>query len=115
MGINAVTRLQKIVHKVFIDEGNAVVQEGEVGTAMFIVCKGLVRLEGSQRPPRVLSAGDSFGEEIVTGLTERYDYTVVAFKKRAILFVFEEEAFQQTFGPMPDVVDQVVKNACALL
>merc|ERR1712014_526508 len=86
--INAVARLQTIVKLVNIESGGEVVQAGESGTAMFIVNKGMVRLElesGETRlPPRVLTGGDSFGEEILTGLEEKYLYTVVAIQPASL-------------------------------
>merc|ERR1712187_194628 len=112
-----ITRLQKIVHKITVDEGHTVVQEGESGTDMFIVSQGLVKLVrhddvGVELPPRLLSSGDSFGEEILSGLEERYTYTVVA-QEKVSLYSIEESDFQQLFEHMPDIKDQVVKNATA--
>jgi len=86
---------------------------------MFIVRSGMVKLErcdtsGEQLPSRILSTGDSFGEEILSGLQERYDYSVFAVEKRASLYVIEEEEFQILFAHMPDIRDQVAKNAESL-
>merc|ERR1712014_215789 len=59
---NAIARLGSIVQRVFVDEGHAVVQQGEAGLAMFIVNKGIVRREqadvdGKRFRPRVMSVG----------------------------------------------------------
>merc|ERR1712048_1165234 len=84
------------------------------GAAMFIVCTGMVRMEHSSRAPRVLSGGDSFGEEILAGLEEKYAYTVTAIKKQASLFMIEEEYFQKLFEHMPNVKEEVLRNATAI-
>merc|ERR1712151_588391 len=86
---------------------------------MFIVNKGVARLErtdtSGNKVARLLSNGDSFGEEILTGLAERYAYTVVAIRKKVILFMLEEEDFKNLFVHMPDVKSQVAQNASAML
>merc|ERR1712151_32359 len=67
-------------------------------------------VDGGGLPPRTLYAGDSFGEEILSRLEERYTYTVVAASK-ASLHCIGESGFQRLFEHMPDIKDQVIHNA----
>merc|ERR1719411_531512 len=117
--MNAVTRLQNIVNTMYSEEGNVIVHAGESGTAMFIINDGTAKQEfiaeaGRTIQPRTLSAGDSFGEEILCSLMDTYGYTVTVIQKRACLFMIEEEKFKSLFEHMPDVLDQIVKNATKL-
>jgi len=117
--LNAVTRMQTILQKIYVEDGQAVVKEGEAGTAMFIVSKGAVSLQqadkdGEAKPRRLLFDGDSFGEEIMSGLQEFYSYTVTAVGGDASLFVIDEEDYDKIFVHMPDIKAQILQNVSNL-
>merc|ERR1712176_1642759 len=79
---NAVIRLQQVVEPMLVESGQSIVTEGEAGTAMFVIRDGRLRIESPDADAglsvRYLSPGDSFGEEILAGLDETYNYTVVS-------------------------------------
>jgi hypothetical protein len=117
--INAVARIQKIMQTIHVEGNQVVVQQGDAGTAMFIVQSGAVQLQrfdvsyDQVISSRVLSKGDSFGEEILTSLREFYGYTVTAIEDSTFLSLDEEE-FQNLFEHMPDVRDRITSNAALL-
>jgi hypothetical protein len=117
--MNAVARLQNILQKVSTDAGNCIITPDESGTSMYIIRSGTARLEpipkenGLEQAPRTLSTGDSFGEEILAGLAERYKYKVSAVSD-VQMFMIEEGEFMALFANMPDIVDLMRQNAAKL-
>merc|ERR1712048_1276489 len=114
--VGAVVRLQCIVKKITVGEGLKVTEAGQAGTAMYVILSGTAHLE-SERPEvhksRVLGAGENFGEEIILGLAEHYDYTVTATARLKLEMLLEEE-FLNLFQTMPNIIERMRKNACDL-
>jgi CRP-like cAMP-binding protein len=113
LAINAVIRLQKIIQNVSVDSDSYIVTQDEAGTAMFIIRTGHLKIARPGKPPQTLSAGDSFGEEVVAGLTEKYHYSVQAVED-SHLFMLEEGEFADLFVHMPDVLVTMKNNALEL-
>lgn len=112
LSFSAVVRLQKIVQMVTAEVGKEISTTGEAGTAMFIIEEGSVRLQRATETVRdlVLGHGDSFGEEILSGLAERCDYTAIALEP-LVMYMICEDAFTDLFRSMPDATKQVLRNA----
>merc|ERR1712216_19022 len=70
---------------------------------------GKVRKEVPNGPTSWLGHGDSFGEEILFGLTEKYEYTTVPESDTRLYMLLEDE-FQDCFKSMPDVLEQMRMN-----
>merc|ERR1712007_327226 len=114
LSVRAVVRLQKIAHRMTAESGKELCTGGEHGTAMYVIHGGHVRLTmhgGREDDPVILlGPGDSFCEEIISGLAERCDYTANAVDN-VHLYMLSEDGFNDLFRSMPDVKDQVVSNA----
>merc|ERR1712093_385770 len=100
-----------------------IVSHGDPGTAMYVLVEGFGRFDyGSMwTPPELqkeitttptsasgrfqqLTAGQSFGEEIVFGLAETYMYTIVAVRA-STFYSISEDGFKDQFRNMPDLHD----------
>merc|ERR1712032_200445 len=58
-----------------------------------------------------LCEGDSFGEEILLGFEDKFQYTVLVTSERVKCHVIPEEDFLKCFLHMPEVVEQMRENA----
>eukprot|EP00929_Paragymnodinium_shiwhaense_P053100 TRINITY_DN26584_c0_g2_i1.p1 TRINITY_DN26584_c0_g2~~TRINITY_DN26584_c0_g2_i1.p1 ORF type:complete len:755 (+),score=91.37 TRINITY_DN26584_c0_g2_i1:62-2326(+) len=119
---NALIRVQSVAQTLSVVRGSMLVSEGDAGTAMFILTAGSLALEceqdddalssqvsGFRRPSNasrdsarhlMLSPGESFGEEVVTGLCENYRYDVIA-SEDSRMFMLEARNFVETFEYLP--------------
>merc|ERR1712110_1179149 len=116
MHVGAVVRLQCIVQKVMVDAGHAITITGQAGTAMYIIVSGTARMETETSGKKVvhtLGAGESFGEEIILGLLEQYDYTITATDRMRLHMILEED-FVKLFRNMPTIIERMRRNACEL-
>eukprot|EP00929_Paragymnodinium_shiwhaense_P065045 TRINITY_DN32647_c0_g1_i1.p1 TRINITY_DN32647_c0_g1~~TRINITY_DN32647_c0_g1_i1.p1 ORF type:complete len:809 (-),score=172.40 TRINITY_DN32647_c0_g1_i1:207-2633(-) len=57
-----------------------------------------------------LTAGYSFGEEIVCGILERYMYKIIALENTS-MFMIQEKQFREAFEYMPDCLTQIRINS----
>jgi len=109
--ISTIVRIQNILHSVKFRDGHKITSKGESGSSMFMIISGRVRKEGDSETME-LSHGDSFGEELLFGLCEQYQYTTTSVGNTHIYIIVEEE-FQNTFRMMPDVVEGMKANFLA--
>lgn len=103
-----VVKLQAILRRVTIMAGYRVTHAGEGGTAMYIILHGKVNKETNDGPC-LMGPGESFGEEIVLGISESYDYTTTVVEKTMLEMLLEDE-FLNLFSAMPQVVDRMRAN-----
>jgi len=108
--IATIVRLQKILHQVRWEEHRFITVAGQSGTCMYLVISGEVTKTEPGQEPQTLGQGDSFGEEVLLGLTEKYAYTTMA-ETSVRMHMIEEEAFIDCFRTMPDVIEQMRVNA----
>lgn len=117
LAVNAVVRLQAVLRSVTIPVGQLITSTGEAGTAMYIIVAGLVDMQkdGNGNGPKYshLGAGESFGEEIVLGLTDDYNYTTRAIEKSTLQQILEDD-FLELFRNMPNMKERMRRNAIAL-
>jgi len=122
---SALSQLMPILVKVTFERGERIVRRGESGLAMFILAEGSARFEqghqwkaeksaekkekDAENRAHNLQVGDSFGEEIMLGLEETYQYTVIA-TCRVVAFSIAEQAFSDRFRLMPDVKKSMIAN-----
>jgi len=94
-----------------VEDGAAIVKQGEPGKAMFVIIQGVANLHRDQdsKPALILCEGDSFGEEIVLQLAESYEYSVEA-KTQCSMFMIPEAGFLDCFATMPDVIQKMKAN-----
>jgi len=57
-----------------------------------------------------LGAGQSFGEEILLGFAENYEYSVVSIEKTKLEMIIEDD-FLALFLNSPNVLDRMRRNA----
>mmetsp|Transcript_142796 Transcript_142796/g.274191 ORF Transcript_142796/g.274191 Transcript_142796/m.274191 type:complete len:531 (+) Transcript_142796:1-1593(+) len=113
LSIGTTVRLQSILQKATVHPERTVVEQGEAGTAMFIIVAGLVqrksRSAGKEEKARKLRAGESFGEEIILGYSECYEYTIETIDKSKLEVIYEDD-FLSLFSNMPNVLDRMRQN-----
>eukprot|EP00747_Dinoflagellata_sp_TGD_P226057 gnl/TRDRNA2_/TRDRNA2_99917_c1_seq1.p1 gnl/TRDRNA2_/TRDRNA2_99917_c1~~gnl/TRDRNA2_/TRDRNA2_99917_c1_seq1.p1 ORF type:complete len:135 (-),score=26.10 gnl/TRDRNA2_/TRDRNA2_99917_c1_seq1:59-463(-) len=63
--------------------------------------------QGESSRCSTLHVGDSFGEEIMLKLEERYEYSVVA-DTRVEMKVISETKFAEAFSSIPDAIESMV-------
>eukprot|EP00927_Polykrikos_kofoidii_P086717 TRINITY_DN9806_c0_g1_i2.p1 TRINITY_DN9806_c0_g1~~TRINITY_DN9806_c0_g1_i2.p1 ORF type:complete len:897 (+),score=132.66 TRINITY_DN9806_c0_g1_i2:57-2693(+) len=112
-------RIHCILQQTTIEEYEHIVQEGDVGIAMYIVASGVVRYHQRKNAKagetkKLLRCGDSFGEEIILSLEERYRYTCTGINNCKFSYITEED-FQKCFELMPDVVQEMRLNYMVLV
>lgn len=114
-----------ILKKYYNQAHECIVKEGDPGIAMYILVKGTARYtKGSKWMPEgigsnvknnkalqalELSAGSSFGEEIIFGFLESYSYTIVSTSECSFHTVSEDD-FTEHFKNMPDLRDRMLNN-----
>merc|ERR1712232_1213709 len=111
---NALIRVQGIVQLVCAEEKSVVVSSGDAGTAMFIITGGAIKLENvvsssASDDLEMLYAGDSFGEEIITGVAESYSYNAMSLVATS-MYMIEEKDFKEAFEYLPDCLEQMQHN-----
>merc|ERR1712061_683955 len=88
------------------------------GSAMFILISGQVEMtvgegrtspKGQHNRPKILREGASFGEEVILGLVEQYDYSVQAVSFLSMLMI-PRKLFLEVFLSMPKVWNQMRIN-----
>eukprot|EP00927_Polykrikos_kofoidii_P086718 TRINITY_DN9806_c0_g1_i3.p1 TRINITY_DN9806_c0_g1~~TRINITY_DN9806_c0_g1_i3.p1 ORF type:complete len:873 (+),score=126.59 TRINITY_DN9806_c0_g1_i3:57-2621(+) len=110
-------RIHCILQQTSIEQYEYIVQEGDLGIAMYIVASGVVRHQRKNgkagQTNKILRCGDSFGEEIILSLEERYRYTCTGINHCKFSYITEED-FQKCFELMPDVVQEMRLNYMVL-
>ena len=84
-----------------------------ISTFMYIVVSGsleMVRDGDDESTITKLGPGQSFGEEILLGFLENYEYTVTVLEKSKMEMIMEDE-FLGLFQAMPNILDRMRRNA----
>merc|ERR1719424_1099390 len=117
LALGTVVRLQSILRRISVPTGHDVTHAGEVGTAMYIIINGTATLERDPNPtgeaPMLIGAGECFGEEILLGIMEAYEYRVTVMEKCQFEMLLEEDLLA-LFASMPNVIDRMRMNAFEL-
>merc|ERR1712232_589827 len=108
LSATAIAKLVPIVQHMNVEVNERLVACGEPGIAMFVVIEGIAHMSwdysvGGELFEKSIETGDSFGEEIILGLEERYSYTVTA-TSTMIVHMIQEIEFQTCFQAMPDLL-----------
>eukprot|EP00929_Paragymnodinium_shiwhaense_P076770 TRINITY_DN3951_c0_g1_i8.p1 TRINITY_DN3951_c0_g1~~TRINITY_DN3951_c0_g1_i8.p1 ORF type:complete len:778 (+),score=112.28 TRINITY_DN3951_c0_g1_i8:130-2463(+) len=114
---NALIRVEALAKIMLVEAGSVLACEGDAGTAMFIITAGTCRLElddsridVTQTTQETLLPGESFGEEIITGLCDTYMYQVTAITNCRLLMI-EEGTYMEAFEYMPTILETMKGNA----
>jgi Ca2+-binding EF-hand superfamily protein len=129
----ALSLLVPIIQTTRVEVNERVVSHNEPGVAMFIILDGTALItwahaqawsggnpetpSGARKTTRstlraktkTLEIGDSFGEEIILGLEERYLYTVTA-TARMVVHMIPLDGFNECFTTVPYLVAQMQDN-----
>merc|ERR1712183_318255 len=120
---SALASLVEIIKKTQVPANERIVRAGDPGIAMYILVEGVARFDNGQmwmpegapitdRPTgrfQKLDIGQSFGEEIIFGLEEHYQYTIVTIIP-CTFFSISEDGFRDRFRNMPDLHDSMYQN-----
>eukprot|EP00929_Paragymnodinium_shiwhaense_P114331 TRINITY_DN8268_c0_g1_i6.p1 TRINITY_DN8268_c0_g1~~TRINITY_DN8268_c0_g1_i6.p1 ORF type:complete len:791 (+),score=86.67 TRINITY_DN8268_c0_g1_i6:162-2534(+) len=116
---NALVRVQNLTKMIWIGNDRTITSDGDAGTAMYVITAGKCRLtytgygiEYLSEPvflTETIAPGGSFGEEIITGLYERYCYEAVATLPTRMIMI-EEGVFAPAFEYMPDCMTLMRNN-----
>jgi hypothetical protein len=109
LAISVIVRMQKLLRMVSYDEGRCITKAGESGSAMYMIIDGKIVKDHEGQPQMKLRHGDSFGEELLFGLREKYEYTTKP-ECDSTLYMIIEEDFQDCFRMMPDVIQKMTDN-----
>jgi len=130
LGIGCVVQLQSILRKVTLEYGACIATRGEVGIAMYIVFLGSLEMLGGdadeelhddalektrsreqarRSQSRLIVPGQSFGEELLLGLAEHYEYTVKATEKCELEMIRQDE-FLKVFSLFPNALERMREN-----
>eukprot|EP00929_Paragymnodinium_shiwhaense_P076763 TRINITY_DN3951_c0_g1_i1.p1 TRINITY_DN3951_c0_g1~~TRINITY_DN3951_c0_g1_i1.p1 ORF type:complete len:272 (+),score=43.72 TRINITY_DN3951_c0_g1_i1:50-817(+) len=114
---NALIRVEAMAKTLLVEAGSVLASEGDAGTAMFIVTAGTCRLQLEDSSTDVMQTiqetlvpGESFGEEIITGLCDTYMYQVTAITNCRLLMI-EEGPYMEAFEYMPTILETTKENA----
>eukprot|EP00930_Biecheleria_cincta_P103557 TRINITY_DN9556_c0_g1_i1.p1 TRINITY_DN9556_c0_g1~~TRINITY_DN9556_c0_g1_i1.p1 ORF type:complete len:742 (+),score=112.26 TRINITY_DN9556_c0_g1_i1:22-2247(+) len=113
LSATAFAKLVPVLQLTHVETNERIVTSGEPGVAMFIISDGSAHMsqeacDGSMNEKK-LEVGDSFGEEIILGLEERYSYTVTATSPMS-LYMLQELEFKACFQALPDVFSMMTEN-----
>jgi len=109
----AFAKLVPVLQLTHVETNERIVTSGEPGVAMFIISDGSAHMSQEARDGSMidnkLEVGDSFGEEIILGLEERYLYTVTSTSPMS-LYMLQELEFKACFEALPDVFSMMTEN-----
>eukprot|EP00930_Biecheleria_cincta_P044143 TRINITY_DN30293_c0_g1_i1.p1 TRINITY_DN30293_c0_g1~~TRINITY_DN30293_c0_g1_i1.p1 ORF type:complete len:710 (-),score=146.81 TRINITY_DN30293_c0_g1_i1:65-2194(-) len=113
--IIALVRLMPILQQITAQADEHITSRGHLGHAMFIIIEGCALMEMEKEmgglSVETLQVGDSFGEEIVLGLKDHYEYNVMAASSGfSTLFMIRVELFVERFSDLPQIVEQMRRN-----
>ena len=91
--------------EVDLEQGRAIVREGEWSYEFFAIEEGTVEVRRGEQLLAELGPGDFFGEMGLVGDTRR-NATVVASSPVTVI-VMTAQAFRQTAREMPEVADKI--------
>lgn len=114
---SALAKLVEVLHKSHANAEEFIVKMGDPGIAMYILVEGAARYDQGRKwhpegtaPPgkryKHVVGGDSFGEEIIFGLAENYQYTIVTITECEIHSI-SEDGFQERYQNMPELRNQM--------
>lgn len=106
---SAVVRVQCVLHTFTVFVGCTITTAGDAGSSMFMITQGTV--QDSEGP--VLQAGQSFGEEVLMGFKQNYEYSTYALEDCILQSLMQDEVLQ-LFQSNPNVLELMRQNVLAL-
>lgn len=111
--LTAFAMLVPVLQLTHVEANERIVTSDEPGVAMFIISDGSAHMSQQARDgsmnERKLGVGDSFGEEIILGLDERYTYTVTSTSPMS-LHMLQELEFKACFQALPEMFTLMTEN-----
>lgn len=109
LSAGSIVHLQAILQRVTVLPGREVVKGGEVGIAMYIIVSGWLSKSQSGKREENLGPGESFGEEVLLGFMENYEYTATVLERAKLDMILESE-FVKVFQTMPNELERMRQN-----
>jgi CRP-like cAMP-binding protein len=121
----ALEHVMSVLERKEFEQAEVLVTCGDAGEGMYILTSGSVVLErmcldsdgtlsdkdaaNMDEVRREFLAGDSFGEEVLLGFEEMYNYTITACTATKALYI-SKEAFVEKFNLMPEIMNRIHSN-----
>lgn len=102
-----------LLREVEADAGDVIFEKGDMGSALYIVVEGQVRVYAGDRTVRKLGPRDIFGE--MAALDPEPRSASVAALTPTLLFRLEQEALYEVMGDRIEVVRGVIRVLCQRL
>jgi CRP-like cAMP-binding protein len=102
--------MAEILEEVDVQEGDDIVKEGEIGSGMYIIYKGEVKIHKSNHLLATFKEKDFFGELALLD-TEKRSATATAVKD-CLLYYIDQTPFYQLMQSRPEVVKGIVQILC---
>eukprot|EP00931_Biecheleriopsis_adriatica_P055540 TRINITY_DN3286_c1_g1_i3.p1 TRINITY_DN3286_c1_g1~~TRINITY_DN3286_c1_g1_i3.p1 ORF type:complete len:675 (+),score=117.63 TRINITY_DN3286_c1_g1_i3:124-2148(+) len=115
ISLSAVVKLQSILIAFSVRAGGGIVRCSDAGAIMYIISSGLVKqkFDKTATKIRLLQPGESFGEEVLLGLVEEYEYSTTAVEDTVLETILQDQ-FLRLFQAMPQVLQRIRQNALQL-
>lgn len=97
------SQIAKVTRQHEVEAGTKLVTKGSQGVGMFFIRQGQVRLDMAVGAPRIVSALEAWGEEVLLGLATNYDYSARCTTPVTLLFL-PLDMFNQTFAHFRDAL-----------
>merc|ERR1712232_1232960 len=114
MGTRDVVKLYMKVQCITWEEQRPITTLEEPNIAMYVILEGCVEKTGEDGIAHMLSPGDSFGEEVLLGVKNKYEYKTSALTTVSMCMIAKRE-FEECFDSMPDVRDTMRKNVLQMI
>jgi CRP/FNR family transcriptional regulator, cyclic AMP receptor protein len=103
-------RIAYILKEKEVSPGEEIIREGELGTSMFIIVEGRVRVHFQGKEVAVLGSGASFGE--LAALDPEPRSASVTALNDALLLELEGSALYTLMSKRPDVARAIIHILC---
>jgi len=112
-GEDLLVEIATILKDIMYHAGDTIVQKNEIGTCMFIIYSGSVKVHDGELVFAKLKAGDFFGELSLLD-TEPRSASVTALED-SILLRIDQQAFYEIMADRSEVIREIMKILCRRL
>ncbi len=105
--------LTSVLEEIFVRAGETIIARGEIGTCMFVIVDGKVRVHSDEHTVAHLGKGDVFGEMSVLD-TERRVASVTAVEDTC-LYRIDQQPLYELMGRRVEVVRGIIHHLCQML
>ena len=103
----ALAEVADVLEEVSVARGQTLFEKGDLGTSVYIVVRGLVRVHDGDKLLNYLGNGDVFGEMAILDPGPRSASVTAA--EETLLFCLDEAPFRQLQASSPEFTDGVIR------